>query len=258
VKIVTINKDINASPALYRGYTKDGMLLVTSIFKTIQGEGPYAGEPCVFLRLAGCNIGEKTDCEWCDTRFTFSEGKVISIDDVARTIHEIMGNARLVVVTGGEPLLQWSAMFDLIRSMGRYRWQFETNGLLLKSDVIDAAKPHDITFVVSPKVPATWQVYRAVPNYWAAGNVQLKYVVDVDPTSRYHQPGPTGGLTTYLSGMAVYKRAVRRDEVSNIWDRTLIDQEATALNYRHAANLVLHGPDHYRLSLQTHLFAGVE
>ena len=76
------------------------MLSVNEIFYSIQGESTHAGKPCVFVRLAGCDLR----CSWCDTSYAFNEGRRMSVDDIVRQVGEY-GSA-LVEVTGGEPLLQ--------------------------------------------------------------------------------------------------------------------------------------------------------
>ena len=76
------------------------MLSVNEIFYSIQGESTYAGKPCVFVRLAGCDLR----CTWCDTAYAFNEGRRMSVEDV---VHQVEGyGSPLVEVTGGEPLLQ--------------------------------------------------------------------------------------------------------------------------------------------------------
>jgi 7-carboxy-7-deazaguanine synthase len=79
---------------------KSERLHINEIFYSIQGESTYAGRPCVFVRLTGCNLR----CQWCDTEYAFYEGRRMSIAEVA----QIVGDYRcdLVEVTGGEPLLQ--------------------------------------------------------------------------------------------------------------------------------------------------------
>ena len=78
------------------------MLTVNEIFLSIQGESTYAGLPCVFVRLTGCDLR----CRWCDTPYAFNEGKSWSIDDVLTTVDTF--GCSLVELTGGEPLLQTS------------------------------------------------------------------------------------------------------------------------------------------------------
>jgi len=76
------------------------ILLVHEIYASIQGESSFAGRPCVFVRLTGCNLR----CTWCDTAYAFYEGQQWSVDQV---IGEVERHALpLVEITGGEPLLQ--------------------------------------------------------------------------------------------------------------------------------------------------------
>jgi 7-carboxy-7-deazaguanine synthase len=75
-------------------------LLINEIFHSIQGESSYAGSPCVFVRLTGCNLR----CVWCDTTHAFEEGKLMTLDQVIAVVQQY--DCLLVEVTGGEPLLQ--------------------------------------------------------------------------------------------------------------------------------------------------------
>lgn len=78
------------------------MLEVAEIFNSLQGEGPFSGQPAVFLRLSGCI---EPLCPWCDTMYACSTGYAMSVDDVYRQIAGF--GTKLVVITGGEPFLQW-------------------------------------------------------------------------------------------------------------------------------------------------------
>src|SRR5256886_15781746 len=71
------------------------MLRVTEIFHSIQGESTHAGRPCVFVRLAGCNLR----CRWCDSEYTFTGGEKMSIDAVIDRVKSY--GCELVEVTGG-------------------------------------------------------------------------------------------------------------------------------------------------------------
>jgi 7-carboxy-7-deazaguanine synthase len=81
-------------------------MVITEIFKSIQGEGTRAGLPCIFVRLTGCNLR----CTWCDTAYAFHGGTKCSVDEVAGKVQELSGagldRLPLVEITGGEPLLQ--------------------------------------------------------------------------------------------------------------------------------------------------------
>lgn len=86
------------------------MLRITEIFHSIQGESSFAGLPCVFVRLTGCNLR----CRWCDSEYTFTGGEKIELDDVLARVRAY--GCPLVEVTGGEPLAQPEA-FELIRRL---------------------------------------------------------------------------------------------------------------------------------------------
>ncbi len=87
-----------------------GRLHINEIFYSIQGESTYAGRPCVFVRLTGCNLR----CRWCDTEYAFYEGRRMTIDEVAAAVAGY--GCKLVEITGGEPLLQ-EGVYPLIDSL---------------------------------------------------------------------------------------------------------------------------------------------
>jgi 7-carboxy-7-deazaguanine synthase len=81
-------------------------MVITEIFKSVQGEGTRAGLPCIFVRLTGCNLR----CTWCDTAYAFHGGKKYSLDEILAEVRVLAGEGpqrvSLVEITGGEPLLQ--------------------------------------------------------------------------------------------------------------------------------------------------------
>lgn len=84
-------------------------MVITEIFKSIQGESTYAGLPCIFVRLTGCNLR----CTWCDTAYAFYGGAKMTVDEVFERVRELAiadagakPKISLVELTGGEPLLQ--------------------------------------------------------------------------------------------------------------------------------------------------------
>jgi 7-carboxy-7-deazaguanine synthase len=96
---------------------------VTEIFRSIQGESTYAGLPCTFIRLTGCNLR----CAWCDTEYSFYGGRKMSLDEVMGKVHDFGG--RLVEITGGEPLLQEGVYPLMGRLLGEgYTVMLETSG----------------------------------------------------------------------------------------------------------------------------------
>lgn len=86
------------------------MLTINEIFHSIQGESSYAGRPCVFVRLTACDLR----CRWCDTPYAFTEGRKMSVDDVAAAVRAY--GCPLVEITGGEPLLQ-EDVYPLMRQL---------------------------------------------------------------------------------------------------------------------------------------------
>ena len=101
------------------------MLKVCEIFKSIQGESTWAGYPCVFVRLAGCNL----DCDYCDSPYAREEGEDIPIHDIVATV--MAYECPLVEITGGEPLIQPAApaLADQLLIRGK-TVLVETNGSL--------------------------------------------------------------------------------------------------------------------------------
>jgi 7-carboxy-7-deazaguanine synthase len=88
-------------------------MVITEIFRSIQGESTHAGLPCIFVRLTGCNLR----CTWCDTAYAFYGGTRRTVDEVMAEVHSLADakattsgpartGIRLVEITGGEPLLQ--------------------------------------------------------------------------------------------------------------------------------------------------------
>jgi 7-carboxy-7-deazaguanine synthase len=124
---------------------------VKECFLTLQGEGVQSGSRAVFLRFAGCNLwsGREADraeaqCTFCDTDFVGTDGegggKFASADELAQRVEALWGEARerrLVVITGGEPMLQLDrALVDALHARG-FRIAAETNGTIAATPGID-------------------------------------------------------------------------------------------------------------------------
>lgn len=107
----------------------DGTLDVTEVFTSIQGEGPFMGRPASFVRLSGCL---KPLCPWCDTKQAWGPGDAMPVHRVADQVCDL-GND-LVVITGGEPFLQWASglnhLEDRLMEKG-LTVQYETSGKIL-------------------------------------------------------------------------------------------------------------------------------
>lgn len=139
-------------------------LRVSEVFFSLQGEGPSTGVPAHFLRLQGCDVG----CLWCDSKYTWDPagGRESTFDALAAEAFAL-GDAGLVVITGGEPLEHAGLPEFLDAACARWqRVEVETSGLLPPPRSLA-----NLFYNVSPKLPAattrwseTWTHVRA----WAA------------------------------------------------------------------------------------------
>jgi len=123
-----------------------------SMFYTIQGEGPFAGHPAIFIRLAGCNL----QCPGCDTEYTFGR-EAWDINRICAAVQNIAAHnpsCRLVVITGGEPLRQviGPLVRDLVRNLG-FVVQIESNGVFPPDPMLERVIVNlgGVSLVVSPK-----------------------------------------------------------------------------------------------------------
>lgn len=118
---------------------------MVEIFPTIQGEGPYAGVPAVFIRLGGCNLA----CKFCDTEFdSFKKYPLAQIiNEIAQLSKNESGEIvrKLVVITGGEPLRQPITKLCEELIALKFTVQIETNGTIYRE------LPRDVKIVCSPK-----------------------------------------------------------------------------------------------------------
>jgi 7-carboxy-7-deazaguanine synthase len=129
-------------------------MVITEIFKSIQGEGTRAGLPCIFVRLTGCNLR----CTWCDTAYAFHGGKKMSVREVLARVDELAGRVEmpgtqaavpLVELTGGEPLLQeeiYALSAELLAA--GYSVMIETSGERFVGEL-----PREVIKIVDVKCP---------------------------------------------------------------------------------------------------------
>ena len=129
-------------------------MIVTEIFRSIQGESTHAGLPCIFVRLTGCNLR----CTWCDTAYAFHGGRKISVAEVLVRVNELAGRNEngsraavvpLVELTGGEPLLQ-EEIYPLTQELlnAGYTVMIETSG-----ERYVGRLPKDVVRIVDVKCP---------------------------------------------------------------------------------------------------------
>ena len=100
-------------------------MYLIEIYKSVQGESSFAGRPCIFVRLAGCNLR----CSWCDSEYTFKGGYKLAEDEVIGEVKKL-APVKLVEFTGGEPLLQERELIPLMQRLlgDGYELMIETSG----------------------------------------------------------------------------------------------------------------------------------
>lgn len=202
----------------------DKTYLVKEMFgPTLQGEGAHAGRPCVFLRFAACNL----ECSWCDTDFSPDGAERHTAGEIVQALLDLdKHESRMVVVTGGEPTLQWdAALADALHAAG-FRVHMESNGTRALAAPVD-------WLTVSPKE----QFHPKSLSLVDISISELKVVVD-DTVDH-----------------AVLDRYARRYKCEHYFLQPCMDE-----NYQHHLDhtlaLVQERPP-WRLSLQLHKLVGI-
>jgi organic radical activating enzyme len=278
-------------------YFKDApadSLFVTSMFFTLQGEGPYAGMPALFIRLAKCNL----DCSFCDTYF--DDGDWLTFDQLEDKMYAAVDDfwskqgkttpawanngidhpGVVLVMTGGEPLLQDNISAFMSGQLPRFKAvQVESNGIPVTE------VPQGVTLVCSPKC---MEKNGVATKYLAPSKTILdradclKFVMSSDSDSPYNnipewahewkRNNPTKEV--YCSPMNVYNSFPQKikllraekgtitmaerstvDEVISFWEPGLLDLAANQANHEYTGRYCIeHG---FKLNLQMHLYASL-
>lgn len=223
----------------------DGQSLwIQEVFYTLQGEGPFIGEPSVFVRTGGCNLR----CHWCDTDFESSAWHP-SLEELLARIDALRPPVcDLVVLTGGEPLRQ--NVVPLVHALlGRgLRIQVETNGTLWLPDLSDCfadAGPR-LTIVCSPKTPSLHA--DLVPRV-----AVFKYVLAAGETD------PEDGLpavSTQIRGQEARLFRAPAGAAVTVMPRDDGDAAKNAANLKACTEVAL--ARGYRMSVQLHKLLGID
>jgi 7-carboxy-7-deazaguanine synthase len=142
------------------------------LYKSVQGESSFAGLPCIFVRLAGCNLR----CAWCDSEYTFTGGKPFTQDEILARI-AALAPCTLVEFTGGEPMLQARELLPLMDSLlaRGYTLMMETSGERLLSEVPKAV--HKIVDVKCPGAGSAANSFRMENLAALTSNDEVKFVL---------------------------------------------------------------------------------
>lgn len=221
---------------------------VHSIWYTIQGEGPFAGIPATFVRLAGCNL----QCPGCDTDYT-SKRQLLTIPEIESLIIKSIPitskkATHLVVLTGGEPFRQPISYLLSARVLENHpiQYQVETNGTLV-DDAYCADHSFGAVIVVSPKTPAICKAMEDSAHFF-------KYILD------HRHIDPKDGLPSDSLGMGMAYPPYRPDKLEpesiflNPMDTGNADDNKRNVDAV-VASCLKHG---YRLGLQIHKLVGLD
>ncbi len=210
----------------------DNTLEISEIFYSIQGESTFAGLPCVFIRLSGCNL----QCSYCDSRYAIEEqGKTLKVDDI---IAEVAAYPEAVVeITGGEPLLQKEVFLLIERLLASGRQVLvETNGSLSIS-----ALPIEATVIMDIKCPGSGSTMLHPDNITEirrraglrAGAAEIKFVLT--------------GSNDYIWA----KEMILQNDLSHIAP-VLLSPAESLFSARDLAKAILEDKLQVRLQLQLH------
>lgn len=229
------------------------MIRINEIFgPTIQGEGVNTGKHCMFVRVSRCNL----TCTWCDTPFTWAhteakaakhqsgviyerkfEEREMSADEVFRHLRMLHPDPTMVVISGGEPMLQQKELEPLVKLLKEadYSVDIETAGTI--APVVEMFTNGSVHYNVSPKLKHSGNIMRvaynpvaieALINQGADFKFVVKTIEDLDEVAEYQQrhqipsrriwimPEGTNIETIKIHGLSIADNALRRS-----WNITL-------------------------------------
>ena len=142
------------------------------LYKSVQGESSFTGVPCIFVRLAGCNLR----CAWCDSEYTFTGGKPFTADEIVAAI-EALQPCPLIEFTGGEPMLQARELLPLMQRLldAGYKLMMETSGERPLADVPKAV--HKIVDVKCPGAGSAANSFNLANLEAITPNDEVKFVL---------------------------------------------------------------------------------
>lgn len=200
---------------------------ITEIFFSIQGESTHVGKPCIFVRLTGCSLR----CSYCDTKYSYSGGEEMSLDEVLKTVASYP--AKLVEVTGGEPLEQ-EGVYPLMSALleRSYTVMLETGGHVLLDRV-----PASVIKIIDIKTPGS---HEGSTFQWA--NLQLA------------QPHDEFKFVVTSRSDYEWSRDMVRERLRNRPNPILFSPSHEGLPARELAAWILEDSLPVRLQLQAHKY----
>ncbi len=216
---------------------------IIEIYKSLQGESSYAGLPCVFVRLAGCNLR----CVWCDSEYTFKGGTRRTLEEVEREVRRLSPNGGLVEITGGEPLLQEREAVSLMEGLlaAGYTVLLETSGERPLERV-----PAQVVKIVDVKCPDSGEgdTFRLENLRWLGPRDEVKFVISSRADYVFARDfAREYGLASTVASV-IFSPAFRKDAAGNR------DVSHCLVDPQQLAEWMLADGVNARLGLQIHKF----
>ena len=214
---------------------------ITEIYASIQGESTFAGLPCIFVRLTGCNLR----CSWCDSEYTFTGGRKMAADEI---LSEVAKHApvKLVEITGGEPMLQERELVPFMRRLldGGYAVLLETSGERPLANV-----PAAVHKIVDVKCPHSGAADTFDVTNLAALTVrdEVKFVISDRADYEFARDFTREHDLPSRVAAVIFSPAFRKDAAGRTAENALLDP-------RHLTEWILADGLNVRLGLQLHKF----
>lgn len=223
------------NPVRPQDLTAPHALRVKEIFFTIQGEGPWAGCPAVFIRMAGCNL----QCYFCDTDFE-TDPEILTPAEVINMVRALQPHG-LVVITGGEPLVQNITDLCLGLIERGYHVQIETAGTVW----VPGLDKVPVDIVCSPKTGKVADGVAAKCQHW-------KYLIRQGEQDEYD------GLPVVSTQRPGQHKRLYRPTHGTIYVQPMDEQDEEKNRQNMQAVVRIAKRYGYRVSLQTHKILGIE
>ena len=215
---------------------------ITEIYKSLQGESSYAGLPCIFVRLTGCNLR----CTWCDSEYTFTGGRKRTVEEVQAEVRKLEP-VKLVEITGGEPMLQEAEVLELMRRLldAGYTLLLETSGERPLGKV-----PKEVVKIVDVKCPHSGEAntFRMENLETLTARDEVKFVLSDRADYEFARDFTREHRLAERAGGVLFSPAFRKDAAG------ARDASHCLLDPRELAEWILADGLPVRLSLQIHKF----
>jgi 7-carboxy-7-deazaguanine synthase len=215
---------------------------IIEIFRSIQGESSFAGLPCSFVRLAGCNLR----CDWCDSEYTFSGGRKMSLEEVVAEVKRLSPSG-LVEITGGEPMLQEREVVPLMNALlaSGYRLLLETSGERPLENV-----PRQVHKIVDVKCPGSGEggSFRQENLATLTAGDEVKFVISSRADYEFARDFSRENRLEERGGGVIFSPAFRKEA------KETRDASHCLVDPREMAHWILEDGLNVRLGLQIHKF----